>query len=88
VDGGCNHQGREMGAGYFESAIKKEKAAHEGGKRRGRVLFESTGTSGLYLGVTQHPCDKAHTLLVRQPSAAEGCQKIGRRFDVSYDPCT
>ena len=30
VGNGYNHQGQETGAEYFESARKKEKAAHEG----------------------------------------------------------
>jgi len=38
----------------------------------------------------QHPCDKAHALLVRQLSAAEGCEKVGRRrrkSDISRSTC-
>jgi len=30
----------------------------EGGTRRGRIQLEPSGTSGLCLGITWHPCDK------------------------------
>ena len=69
-----------MGAGpVCEPAETKEKAAEEGGTRRGRIQLEPSGTSGLCLGITWHPCqcEKTHALLVRQPSAAENCEKDG-----------
>ena len=56
---------------------KKEKAAEEGGMRRGRIQLEPSGTSGLCLGITRHPCDYPHALFVRQPSAAESCKRVG-----------
>jgi len=45
-----------------EPAETKEKAAEEGGTRRGRIQLEPSGTSGLCLGKTQHPCDKTHAV--------------------------
>ena len=60
-----------------ESAKTKEKAAEEGGTRRGRIQLESSGTSGLRFGITWHPCDNPHALLVLQPSTAKSCKKIG-----------
>ena len=57
---------------------KQEKAAEEGGMQRGRIQLEPSGTSSLCLGVTCHPCDKAHVTFVRQPSAAEGCERMSR----------
>jgi len=43
-----------------------------------KIQLEPSGTSGLCLGITRHPCDKIHVLFVRQPSAAESCKKMGR----------
>jgi len=63
-----------MGAGYVNLRHKRKKAGEEGGMRKGR--FQS-GTSGLCLGITQHLCDKTHSLVVRQPSAAGSCKKMG-----------
>ena len=63
----------------FESARKKEKAAEEGGTPRRRINLEPSGTSGLCLGITWHPCDKTNVLFVRQPSAAESFNEMGRR---------
>ena len=56
----------KRGKWEHESAGKKEKAAEEGGTRRGRIQFELSRTSGLCLGITRHPCDKTHALFVRQ----------------------
>ena len=60
---GSNQEWGEIGAGYVNL---KEKRKGSTGKRRGRIQLElfSGWTSGLFLGVTQHPCDKAHALLV------------------------
>ena len=58
---------------------KKEKAAEEGRTRRERIQLEPFGTSSLGLGNTRHPCDKAHALFVRQPSAAESCEEMCER---------
>ena len=52
---------------------KKEKAAEEGGTRRGKIKVEPSGTSGLCLGIMRHPCDKTHAVFVRQASAVENC---------------
>jgi len=80
VGDGFTPKGGEMGGGYqCESAGGKEKAAQEGGTHRRRIQLEPSETSGLCLGITRHPCDKVHALFVRQPSAAEGCEKMGRR---------
>ena len=55
-----------MGAGYVnEPAETKEKAAEGGGTRRGRIQLEPSGTSGLCLGITRHPCDNPHAVFVR-----------------------
>jgi len=70
---GPNQKVGKMGAGY----VKKEKAAEEGGTRRGRIQLEPSGTSGLCLSITQHPYDNPHALFVRQPSAAKSCEKMG-----------
>ena len=61
-----------------EPTNKKAKAAEEGGTRRGRIQLELSETSSLGLGITQHLSDNPHALLVRQPSAAESCKKMGR----------
>ena len=74
---GSNQKGGEMGARY-EPAETKEKAAEEGGMRRGRIQLEPSETSGLCLGITRHPCDKTHAVFVRQPSPAESCKKMDR----------
>jgi len=66
------------GSRVCEPAETKEKAAEEGGTRRGKIQLEPSGTSSLCLGITWHPCDKIHAVFVRQPSAAESCQKMGR----------
>jgi len=69
-----------------ESAKTKEKAAEEGGTRRGRIQLKPSGSSGLCLGITRHPCDKPHAVFVRQPSADESCKTMGRwrlKSDVS-----
>jgi len=58
---------------------KKQLAAEEGGMRRGRIQLEPSRTSGLCLGITWYPCDKTHALFVRQSSAAESYEKMGRR---------
>ena len=34
----------------------------EGGMRRGRIQLELSGTNGLCLGITRHPCDKTHAV--------------------------
>jgi len=39
--------------------------------QKGRIQLELSGTSGLCLGITRHPCDKTHAVFVRQPSPAE-----------------
>ena len=75
---GSNQKVGKMGAGYVNLRKKKEKAAEEGGTRRGRIQLEPSGTSGLCLGITWHPYDKTHAIFVRQPSAAESCKKMGR----------
>jgi len=62
-----NKKGGKRGAGYVN-----------GGTRGRRIQLEPSGTSGLCLGITRHPCDKPHAVFVRQPSAAESCQKMGR----------
>jgi len=67
-----------MGAGYVNLREKKEKAAEEGGTRRGRILLEPSGSSSLGLGITRHPCDNPDALFVRQPSAAKSCKTMGR----------
>ena len=46
-----------------ESAGEKEKAAEEGGTRSRRIQPEPSGTSGLCLGITRHPCGKPHALI-------------------------
>ena len=43
-----------------EPVKKKEKAAEEGGTRRGRIQLEPSRTSGLCLSITRNPCDKTH----------------------------
>jgi len=73
---GYNQKGGKMGAGYV-NLRKDEKAAEECGTRRGWIQLEPSGTSGLCLGITRHPCDKPHALSVRQPSTAESCKKKG-----------
>ena len=65
----------ETGSRVCEPAVTKEKAAEESGTRRGRIQLEPSGTSGLYHGITRHPCGNAHALYVRQPSAAESCKR-------------
>jgi hypothetical protein len=66
----------ETGSSLCESAGGKEKAAEEGAMRRGKIQLQLSGTSGLCLGITRHPCDKPHALFVQQPSAAEGCERV------------
>ena len=63
---GSNQKGGKMGAGYVnhQSAETKEKAAEEGGTRRGRIQLEPSGTSGLCPSITRHPCDKTHAVFV------------------------
>ena len=78
VTAGDGMKEMEMGAGYVNLWEKKEKAAKEGGTRRRRINLEPSGTSGICLGITQHPCDKPHAVFVRQPSTAESCKKMGR----------
>jgi len=68
----------ENGSKVCEPAKTKKKAAEEGGTQRGRIQLELSGTSGLCLGITRHPCDKTHAVFERQPSAAESCKKMGR----------
>ena len=74
---GSNQKGGKIGSRLWEPAKKRDKAAEEGGTRRGRIQLEPSRTSGLCLGITRHPCDKPHTLFVRQPSAAKSCKKMG-----------
>jgi len=62
---GPNQKGGEMGAGYVNLRGKKEKAAEEGGMRRGRIQLKLSGTSGLCLGITRQSCDNPHALFVR-----------------------
>jgi len=69
-----------------EPAETKEKAAEEGGTRRGGIQLEPSGTSGLCLGITWHPYDKPHAIFVRQSRPVESCKKMGRwrrKSDVS-----
>ena len=75
---GSNQKGKKMGAGYVNLQNTMEKAVEEGGTRRGMNQLEPSGTSGLCLGITRHPCDKTHAVFVREPSAAESCKKMGR----------
>ena len=67
--------GVKMGAGYVHLRRNKKRK----GTRRGKIQLESFWTSGLDFGITRHPYDKTHALLVQQPSAAEGCKKMDRR---------
>jgi len=78
VGDGSNQKGGGMGAGYVNLRGIKEKAAEEGGTRRGRIQLEPSGIRGIFLGIMRHPCDKTHAVFVRQPSAAESCKKMGR----------
>jgi len=75
-----NQKGGGVAAGYVNYG-EKAKAAEEGGTRRGRIQLDPSGTSGLCLGITQHPSDKPHALFVRQPSAqaAKSCKKMNRQ---------
>ena len=57
----------------------KKKAAEEDGMRGGMMQLEPSRTSGLCLGITRHSFDNPHALFVRQPSAADSCEKMGRR---------
>jgi len=59
---GSNQKGGKLddGSRVCEPAETKEKAAEEGGTRRGRIQLEPSGTSGLCRGITRHPCDKTH----------------------------
>jgi len=75
---GSNQEGGKMGAGYVNLREKKEKAAEEGGTRKGRIQLELSKPSGLRLGITRHPCDNPHASFARQPSAAKSCKKMGR----------
>jgi len=70
---GSNQHGGKMGAGYVN--LQKQR---RGSRGRGRIQLGPSGTSGLCLGITRHPCDKAHAVFVRQPSAAKSCKKMGR----------
>ena len=67
------------GSRVCKSAGGKGKAAVEGGTRRERILVRPSGTSALCLGIKRYPCDKTNFLFVRQPSAAESCEKMGGR---------
>jgi len=79
ADDGSNQNRGEIGAGYVNLRTRtKEKSAEEGGTRRGKIHLKPSGTSGLCLGITQHPCDKIHAVFVRQTSAAESCKRMGR----------
>jgi len=77
---GSNQKGGKLddGSRVCEPAETKEKAAEEGETRRGRIQLEPSGTSGLCLGITRHPCDKTHAVFVRQPSTAASYKKMGR----------
>jgi len=75
-------KGAENGSRVCEPAETKEKAAEEGGTRGERIQLEPSGTSGLCLGITRHPCDKTHAVFVRQPSAAEKADKAISGIDV------
>ena len=72
-DGSFPPKKGENGCRLFEPVEKREKAAEEGGTRRRRIQLEPSGTSGLCVGITRHPCDKTHAVFVRQSSAAESC---------------
>jgi len=61
---GCNQNWGKMGAGYV-SLQKKGKGSRgrwDAKRKDRRIQLEPSGTSGLYLGITQHPCDKPHAL--------------------------
>ena len=79
-DGSFPPKRGENGCRLCEPVEKREKAAEEGGTRRGRIQLEPSETSGLCIGITRHPCDKTHAVFVRQSSAAaaESCKKMGR----------
>ena len=79
VTAGGGSKREESGSRSCEPAGKKEKAAKESGTRRGRIQLEPSGTSGLCLSITRHPCDNPHALFVQKPSAAQSCKKMGRR---------
>ena len=66
-----------MGAGYANLRGERKRQQRKMG-HGGSIQLEPSGTSGLHLGITRHPCDKTHALFVRQPSAAESCEKMGR----------
>ena len=69
----------ENGSRVCKSAGGTGKAAVKGETRRERILVGPSGTSALRLGIKRPPCDKTHSLFVRQPSAAENCEKMDRR---------
>ena len=52
---GSNKKGGGMGAGYVNLRGIKEKAAEEGGTRRGRIQLEPSGIRGIFLGIMRHP---------------------------------
>jgi len=74
---GTNQKGAKMGAGYV-NLRKKGKGSRGRWDARRKDQLEPSGTSSLCLGITWHPCDKIHAVIVRQPSAAESCKKMGR----------
>ena len=77
-DGSDQKEGN-MEAGYVNLRGGEEKTAEDGGLQRGRTQLKPSRTSGLSLGITRHLCDKTHALFVRQTSAAESCENMGRR---------
>ena len=89
VGDGSNQKGEKMAAGYMNLRKQRKRQQRKVGReedakrkdpgtRRGRIQLEPSGTSGLCLGITRHPCDKTHAVFVRQPSPAESCKKMGR----------
>jgi len=75
---GSKQKGGKMGAGYVKLRKQRKRQQRKVGREEEGSSSNRPGTSGLCLGITQHPCDKTHAVFVRQPSAAESCKKMDR----------
>jgi len=73
---GSNQKGGKMGAEYVNLRKKRKRQQRKVGREEEGSSSNRPELAAFVLAL--HPCDKTHSVFVRQPSAAESCKKMGR----------
>ena len=72
-----NQKGGEMRAGYMNLRKQKKRQQRKVGREEEGSSSNRLELAAFVLAL-RGPCDKTHAVFVRQPSAAESCEKMDR----------